>query len=248
VARVTLKAEGHDVADWSQRRRPNVADPDGSRTIRPLRADAQHNRDQILLAARDVFAEQGVEAPLDDIARRAKVGIGTLYRRFPDRQALIAAVALDLIRNSADEGQRALAEEPDALRALARYMHRALDLRIGAVMPLLVTGSPLTTDDEYRRLREESAIAVQVMVERAQEAGLLRLEVAAGDIGMLIIRLNRPLPKPFPRELGDRLAHRHLDLLFNGLRPVPDASSNTLSGPALSIEDLRSMSPASDAR
>jgi len=225
-----------------------VAVPERGRTIRPLRADAQRNRDQIVLAARDVFVEQGMEAPLDDIARRANVGIGTLYRRFPDRQALIAAVALDLMRHSADEGRRALAEETDAFRALGRYMHRALDLRIGAVMPLLVAGSPLAKDDEYRRLREESATAVRAMVEQAQAAGLLRPDIAEGDIGMLIIRLNRPLSNPFPRELGDRLAHRHLDVLLDGLRSACNANGETLSGPALTIEDLRSVSPASDAR
>ncbi len=102
-----------------------------------MRADARENRERILLAARHVFADQGPQAPLEDIARQAGVGIATLYRRFPDRQSLIRAVALDVWRRATHEAQAALAEEVDAFRALARYMHRALDLRIAAVMPLL---------------------------------------------------------------------------------------------------------------
>src|SRR5688500_14160776 len=82
-----------------------------------LRADAARNRDRILAAARDVFAEQGAEAPIDDVVRRAGVGSATLYRRFPTRASLIRAVALDLLDRSAAEGQAALTEEPDAFRA-----------------------------------------------------------------------------------------------------------------------------------
>src|SRR4051794_5620899 len=104
-----------------------------------MRADARRNRDQVLAAARDVFADQGFGAPLEEVARRAGVGIGTLYRRFLDRPSLLRAVALDVLGRVAEEARRALAEEPDSFQALARYMHRALDLRIGAVMPALVS-------------------------------------------------------------------------------------------------------------
>src|SRR5437588_9177263 len=103
-----------------------------------LRADARRNRDQVLAAARDVFVEQGPDAALDEVARRAGVGIATLYRRFPAREALMRAVALDVLARTAAAAQQAEAEEPDAFEALARYMHRALDLRISAVMPALL--------------------------------------------------------------------------------------------------------------
>jgi len=107
-----------------------------------MRADARRNRDQILAAARDVFADHGPNAPLEEIARQAGVGIGTLYRRFPDRQALQRAVALDILGRVGQEARLALAEEPDTFQALARYMHRALDLRVGVVMPALVDHLP----------------------------------------------------------------------------------------------------------
>jgi AcrR family transcriptional regulator len=207
-----------------------------------LRADARENRDRILFAARQVFADQGPDAPLEEIARQAGVGIATLYRRFPDRQALVRGVALDIWRRVAQEAQWALAEEPDAFRALTRYMHHALDLRTGAVMPVLAGQMP--TDDEVRSARDRSAALVQHMIEQAQAEGTLRPDVAFGDIGLLVIRLSRPYHSPFPRDLNDRIAHRHLDLLIDGLRHVRDRPVAALSGPAMTREDLMTLLPA----
>jgi AcrR family transcriptional regulator len=206
---------------------------------RHLRADAQRNLDRILVAAREVFREQGPDAPLDEIARRASVGIATLYRRFPDRQALARGVALDVWRRVADEAWLALDEEPTAFRALARYLHRALDLGIGAVMPLVV--GQVNLDDETNAARDQSIESVQRILAAAQAEGTLRRDVAFGDMGLLLIRLNRPLPGPFPRALDRAISHRHLDLLLAGLRahgapPVP------LPGPALTLDNLLAIS------
>ena len=208
-----------------------------------LRADARRNREQVLAAARDVFVEQGADAPLDEIARRAGVGIATLYRRFPDREALMRAVALDVLGRSAAEARAAAEEEPGPFRALARYMHRALDLRISAVMPALL-GRISFEDAEMRQAREGSVQPVLRLIEAAQAAGDLRTDVAFGDIGPLLVRLSRPLPGPFPRALDNQLAHRTLDLVLAGLRAD---QADTLGGPALSLEELRSVDPAESA-
>jgi AcrR family transcriptional regulator len=208
-----------------------------------LRADARRNRDQLLQAARDVFVEHGPSAPLEEVARRAGVGIATLYRRFPDRQALQRAVALDVLARVAQEADHALAEEPDAFRALARYMHRALHLRVGAVMPVLMSELSLT-DEALLRARDVAAVPVQAMIAAAQAAGTLRPDVDFGDIGLLIARLCQPLPAPFPRTVADALAHRHLALLLDGLRGAPDRPAATLSGPALTLGDLQALAPA----
>ncbi len=218
--------------------RERRTDPAASGTAR-LRADARRNRDQILAAARDVFADHGPEAPLEDIAQRAGVGIATLYRRFADRQALLRALTLDVLARSAREARLALAEEPGAFQALARYMHRALDLRIGVVMPELARQMPLE-ESEIFRAREASSQPIQEMIDGAQAEGTLRADVAFGDIGLLIIRLGRPLPAPFTRDLDTRIAHRHLDLLLDGLRVAPSAAS--LPAPAMTLADLQAMS------
>src|SRR5207249_7909435 len=96
----------------------DMQDVDG----RPLRADARQNRERILAAARDVFVELGAGAPLEEISRRAGTGIATLYRRFPDRLALMRAVVLDSLARTEEEARLAAEEEPDAFHALARYM------------------------------------------------------------------------------------------------------------------------------
>jgi AcrR family transcriptional regulator len=188
-----------------------------------------------LAAARDVFVEQGADAPLDDIARQAGVGIATLYRRFPDRQTLWRAVALDVLERAAAEAAAAEASEPDALAGLARYMHRALDLRISAVMPAML-GRLSLADDELTVAREHALAPVLRMLTAAKAAGLVRADVEFGDIGTLLVRLSRPLPGPFPRELDLALAHRQLDLLLAGL-----SGTEPLGGPALNLEDLQSI-------
>jgi AcrR family transcriptional regulator len=203
---------------------------------RPLRADARDNLRRLLDAARDVFIEQGAGAPLDEIARRAGIGIATLYRRFPDRQALIRAVALDAMRRSTEEARQAAKEENDPFGALVRYMHRTIDARTAAVIPALL-GVIDFADEEIVDARQEASTTVDPLVEAAKGAGALRTDVTSGDIGMLIVRLTRPLPGPFSAELNHSLSHRHLDLLIDGLRPA--AREPVLSGPALTIADLR---------
>jgi len=202
---------------------------------RPLRADARRNRDQILAAARDVFVEQGASAPLEEIARRAGTGIATLYRRFPERRALMRAVVLEVLRQTAEAIARARAEEPDAFAALARYLHESLEIRAAAVIPALLNEIPLH-DDEIERARAEAAGPAEELVRAAQREGTLRPDVAFGDIGPLIVRFARPLPG-LPAELDRELSHRHVDIFLDGLRTRPDAREP--GGPVLTLADLR---------
>ena len=216
-----------------------MIDADGAVSARTtMRADARRNRDLILAAARDVFVEHGSDAPLEAIAARAGVGIGTLYRRFPGREHLMREVVRDALHKIGEEGRQALAEEPDAFRALARYLHRALDLHVSAVIPALLDRVSLE-DEEMRRLRAWTSAPMQEMIDRAQAEGTLRPDVTFGDVGLLLVRLARPLPGPFPRPLGDALAHRHLALLLDALRAGGHAAADPLPGPALSLADLQ---------
>lgn len=184
---------------------------------RGMRADAQRNRERILAAARHVLVEQGPDAPLDAIAAAAEVGIATLYRRFPDRQALVRAIVLDVLARSGDEARLALDEEPESFQALARYLHRALDLRVSAVMPALLDHMP-PDDDEIASVRARSWGLFEQLVDQAHAAGTLRPDVTFLDVGQLLVRLARPLPGPIPRDLDHQVAHRHLDLVLDGLR------------------------------
>jgi AcrR family transcriptional regulator len=209
-------------------------------STRRLRVDALRNRQQVLAAARDVFVEDGVDAPLDAVARRAGVGIATLYRRFPDRDSLIRAVVLDVLRQVGEDAKRALAEEPSGFQALARYMHRALDARIAAVFPALLGRFP-QDDPECLAAHDAATDPVELIIDDAQNEGSIRPDVTFGDVGLMLIRLSRPLPGTFPRELDNRLAHRHLDLLLDGMRANAWSETAELSGPAMTLEALQEL-------
>ncbi len=204
---------------------------------RTLRADARRNQEQLLAAARDVFTERGADAPLEEIARRAGLGIGTLYRRFPNRQALLRAVVLDALARSAAAAAAALEESPDAFGALARYMHAALDIKVAAVIPALMDQVDLE-DPELRAARDQATAPMVAIIDAAHAEESLRPEVTFGDVGLMIVRLAHPLPGSFPADLGRRLAHRHLDLLLAGLR-VGSPLESDLGDAGLTLEDLQ---------
>lgn len=216
-----------------------------SRKVRGMRADAQRNRERIMEAARNVLVEQGPDAPLDAIAAAADVGIATLYRRFPDRRALVRAIVLDVLMRSGEEARLALDEEPDTFQALARYLHRALDLRVSAVMPVLLDHLP-PDDDEIASIRTHSWGLFQQLVDQAHAAGTLRPDVTFLDVGQLLVRLARPLPGPLPRTLDNQLAHRHLELVLDGMRADRGESTTPLPEPALTLEDFQAEGDAVD--
>ncbi len=208
-----------------------------SMNVRGMRADARRNRERIMAAARNVLVEQGPDAPLDAIAAAADVGIATLYRRFPDRQALVRAIVLDVLARSAEEARQALEEEPDTFQALARYLHRALDLRVSAVMPALLDHVP-PDDAEIASIRTLSWGLFQQLVEQAHAAGTLRPDATFVDVGQLLVRLARPLPGPISRNLDNRVAHRHLELVLDGLRADRAEPLTSFPEPALTLADL----------
>lgn len=201
---------------------------------RRLRADAKRNREQILRAAADLILERGPTAPMELIARRAGVGIATLYRHFPDRTVLLRHVTLETLRASAESARSALAEEPDAFSALARCMHEAIDLRVGAVMPLLVASVKM--DDELQEARRRSREAHERLVQAAHAEGSLRSDVTTGDIGLLINRFTPPLAGPLSADDNRRLSHRHLELVLGGL--LGFMSEDQLPGPVITFERL----------
>ncbi len=172
---------------------------------------------------------------MEDVAQRAGVGIATLYRRFPDRGALMRAVALHVLVQVAAEARAALAEESDSFRALARYLHRSLDLRVAAVMPVLDGRVDIEHDDELKQARDELGSLFEAIVRAAWRSGQLRTDVGLGDVGLMVIRLARPLPGAFTREFDDAAAHRELDIMLDGLR----GEHAWGTAPGLSLDDVR---------
>ncbi|HWM74521.1 MAG TPA: helix-turn-helix domain-containing protein [Nocardioides sp.] len=199
-----------------------------------MRADAQRNHDLLLAAARELIAERGAGVPLEEIAKRAGVGIATLYRRFPDRDALLRAVVLDALTRTRLAAERA-AELDDPFEALATYLRVALELRVSAVMPQVLDVLDLD-DPEMAEARDASA--VERLVLAAREAGDIPDDVTFADVAMMLVRIARPLPGPLPLEAKDELARRHLELFIRGLRAP---ATGDLSGPSLSLADLKEL-------
>jgi AcrR family transcriptional regulator len=210
---------------------------------RRLRADARRNQEQLLIAAREVFVERGAGAPLEEVARRAGVGIGTLYRRFADRPSLLRAVVQDALARTIQAAEAALAEESDGFSALVRYMHAALDARVSAIIPLVIDTD--VDDERLRPAREAAAALVQRIVAAAHADGTLAPDITFADIGTLLVRLARPLPGRLAPELNDQLAHRHLDLLIEGLRYR--AGRQEAGGPRLERADLHALRGTAEA-
>jgi AcrR family transcriptional regulator len=201
----------------------------------PLRADARRNRDQIIAAARVIFAEQGPDVPMEVIARAAAVGVGTLYRRFPDRDALISAVARDNFVRVLTEARASIAEEPTAWDALVRFLRQSRELKLSVqlamvspVAAVVIRDDPLT--DEFRRALLGE---LDTVVHAAQEEGTLRKDVDTGDVAMLFSLLLRQISgdDEFARIAPDRC----MALMLDGLRAQP---GSPLPGRPLTGEDL----------
>jgi AcrR family transcriptional regulator len=180
-----------------------------------LRADAARNRDAIVAAARTVFGELGLDAPLDEIARTAGVGNATLYRRFPTRADLVAAVFADQLR-AHTEAIEAAAAEPDAWSAFASYVHAACRLQgrdrgLAELVTMRVSQAP-----DLEKLHARAYRGFVRLVHRAKDAGVLRADFEPQDL-LVILMANAGLVERAQAAAEDasaRLAH----LILDGLR------------------------------
>lgn len=201
-----------------------------------LRADARRNRDQIIAAAKVMFAEENLEVPMEEIARRAGVGVGTLYRRFPDRDALIRAVAQDTFAQVLAEAEAAAVEEPTAWGALVRLLSRSRALRLSVQLALLSPQAwdTIRNDPETHRFRDAIMEVLDRIVRAAQEEGTLRRDVGAGDVAVLVSLLLKRVRAP--KDTIDMTTDRVLALMLDGLRAQP---GSPLPGRVLTADDLR---------
>ena len=188
-----------------------MSTPTTSASDRPLRADARRNRERIIVAARTVFERHGGEAQIDDIARAAGVGVGTVYRHFPHKDALLGELVAQKFRGFADNAERALqVEDPwEAFAGLLRANAEHCAGDIGVQQAL--TRGPAAwayAASELDRLRD---ITTRLIV-RAQEAGVMRRDFTVDDIPMLMSGLSSTMAVP------GYDWHRHLEILLAGLR------------------------------
>jgi len=151
-----------------------------------LRADAARNRAAIVAVARDVFAEQGLEAPLEAIAARAGVGIATLYRRFPTREKLVAAALVGKVTEYAAAAEQALAVA-DPWAAFAGFVLRICELQAGDRGLSDLLSMTLSADEQVEQLRRTANDRVITLIDRAKADGRLREDFAGEDLVLVLI-------------------------------------------------------------
>jgi AcrR family transcriptional regulator len=153
---------------------------------RRLRADAARNRAALVAVARDVFAEHGLEAPLELIAARAGVGIATLYRRFPTREKLVAAALVEKVAEYADAARQALAA-PDPWDGFAGFVERICELQAGDRGLSDLLSMTLSADEQVEELRRTANDLLITVIDRAKAAGTLRGDFVGEDLVLLLI-------------------------------------------------------------
>jgi AcrR family transcriptional regulator len=212
----------------------------------PLRADALRNRNLILAAAKRMFAERGPDVPLEEIAREAGVGIGTLYRRFPDRAALIRAVARDSFEHVLTQVRSAVEETSSAWDGLVRALRSSRELQLSVQLAVLspLARETLTNDPRARQFRIELLYALDALVRAAQAEGTLRQDIGSGDVAWLISMLLRPSPSSGEGEAAWMASERALTLMLDGLSTRP--SGSPLPGEPLTAEHFNSLEMRED--
>ena len=191
-----------------------VAEPE-----KPLRRDAERNRQLVLDAARELFAEEGLGITLNDIAHHAGVGVGTVYRRFPDKAQLIEELFEQRLEDLVAIASGAL-DDPDAWHGLKTFLRRALELQANdrGVKDLITAG----TDglDRVATIRARLQPIGLELVRRAREAGQIRGDVEATDLSIIQLMLSTLIDAS--RDVAPDLWRRYLGIITRGLSVHPD--------------------------
>jgi AcrR family transcriptional regulator len=203
-------------------------------TERPLRRDAERNRQRILDAARDLFAQRGLGVTLNDIAHHAGVGVGTVYRRFPDKDELIEALFEQKLEEIVTYAQEAVAD-PDPWRGLTSFLERGLELQANdRALKELLLGSSRTVE-RISRIRDRMIPLMTELVARAQAAGALRRDIAPQDMPVLQVMIGAVIDAAYG--VQPDLWRRFLTIVLDGMRPDEHRSAE-LGAPPIPFERI----------
>jgi AcrR family transcriptional regulator len=178
---------------------------------RPLRADAARNRARVLEVAYETFAAEGLAVPIDEIARRAEVGAGTVYRHFPTKEALFQAIVKDHIERLVDDGY-ALLESAGPGEALFSFL-RSMVLQWGARDRGLVEALAGIGIDVEQEAEDPFLAVLSALLRAAQNAGTARADIGVSEVKAILVGCQAM--ESYNSALADRL----VDVVFDGLRP-----------------------------
>lgn len=194
------------------------AEPSGPRAAKPLRADARRNHARVLDAAEAVFAAKGTAASTEEIARQAGVGIGTVFRHFPTKDALLEAVLVGHLRRLAEEVDAlAAAEDPSA--ALFSFFTRVVDqaaTKLALVDALAAAGVEVIKHATSSPVGQELLAAVGTLLTRAQRAGTVRDDIGVAELIALLVGTSRAVEQA---SWDPNVQARILAVIVDGLRP-----------------------------
>jgi AcrR family transcriptional regulator len=182
----------------------------------PLRRDAQRNRDRILAATRAAFQERGLEVGVDEVARRAGVGMGTLYRHFPTKDALIDAIVDARFAELTTSAEHALVAE-DAWDGFAGFLTAAVDLQRSDRGFKDALAAPGRDEKRVKAARRKLHDAIERLVARGREEGALRPDLAPEDVTVLLWATARVVERT--ADVASDQVHRFLAMHLDGLRP-----------------------------
>jgi AcrR family transcriptional regulator len=200
---------------------------------RPLRRDAERNRHRILEAAADAFAERGLTITMDDIAEHAGVGVGTVYRRFPQNELLIEALFEERVGELVALAERAL-EQDDPWEALVGFLERAQALQATNRGLKELVLSTTHGRERVACVRERLAPLADALVERAQASGQLRADLDGTDLPVIQVMLGAVVD--VTRDVAPETWRRMLAIVVDGLRA--QESHTPLPAPALDGEQI----------
>ena len=186
---------------------------------RRLRKDAERNRQRIMEAARELFAEQGLGVTLNDVAHHAGVGVGTVYRRFPEKGQLIEELFEQQIAQLVALVEDALAD-PDPWHGLSGFLWRNLEMQASdRAFRQIILGTPEGAE-RVGRIRDRMFPLAAQVVQRAKGAGALREDFQPEDVPMLLLMLTTILDSA--RDVEPELWRRYLEIVIQGLRAHPE--------------------------
>lgn len=197
-------------------------------TPRPLRKDASVNRDKLLDAARELFAEKGLGVTLNDIAHHAGVGVGTAYRRFANKEEIIDTLFEERMR-AVEAVARESLDEPDPWKALTDYLRRTLKMQFGDRGLHQILDDPTLGDARIADVRVRIAPLIVELVHRAKEAGVIRDDFEPTDVTFIQSAMAPIMDST--RDIAPDVYERYLTFFLDGIRsdereftPLPAAA------------------------
>ena len=182
---------------------------------RTLRRDAAANRERLLAAASELFAEQGLNVTLNDIAHHAGVGVGTAYRRFANKDEVIDALFEQRLQEVAAVAHEAL-QDPDAWNGLVSFLERSLDMQFGDRGLNEIMNTPTLGDARVNDARDRIAPLIEALVARARQQGAVRPDLDQSDVIFVQVALSAIMDSS--RAVAPDLYRRYLAVFLDGIR------------------------------